>query len=101
MSKTSALVSASLSLLLLLSVTGCSSVTDSAASKCEELLKDELVSPTSAKFSGESVHYLDNETFAIYGDVDSDNKLGASLRASFICEGKKSDDMRIVYLSQP
>lgn len=60
-----------------------------ATRACEAWVRDQLKSPSSAKFSGE--HFYDANASlsgqpAVYGKVDADNDFGASIRSSFKCD---------------
>lgn len=50
-------------------------------STCESLVSDSLVSPSTASFSGAKLNGA-----VISGSVDSQNKLGATVRSDFVCE---------------
>lgn len=57
-------------------------------SACRTAVKDQLKSPTSAKFTDEVVAQItDAPAFRVTGNVDAENSFGASIRNSFICEG--------------
>jgi hypothetical protein len=74
---------------LVLSLTGCGR--SSLFASCEELVKNELKSPASAQFSGETQSNLDSSTVNIDGTVDSQNGFGAMIRSTFECQASGSD----------
>ena len=65
---------------------------------CEEVVRDRLVSPASAKFSGVEVSGS-GDTFTITGNVDSDNAFGASIRNTFRCTAELNGDTWSVRVS--
>jgi hypothetical protein len=80
-------------------LTACSAPETENANACISKLKNELLSPSSAKFSRLKLTYLDKKHFAIQGNVDAKNTFGTSLRSVFVCEGTNQKDVRVVYLS--
>ncbi len=53
--------------------------------KCEELVKDRLKSPGSARFSGENTTGDADHGWTTIGGVDSQNSFGALMRMDFRC----------------
>lgn len=54
---------------------------------CERAIKNQLKSPSSAKFEGTSASRVGTtNNFAVAGNVDADNSFGASIRNTFICD---------------
>lgn len=51
---------------------------------CEDYVKDHLMSPSSADFSGQSESNVGDEWTAS-GSVDSENSFGASIRNNYTC----------------
>jgi len=74
---------------LVLTLTGCGR--SSLFASCEELVKNQLKSPASAQFSGETQTNVDSSTVNIDGTVDSQNGFGAMLRSTFECQANGSD----------
>lgn len=58
---------------------------------CEEGVKDRLVSPASADFSGVTVT-ASGAAWTVTGAVDSDNAFGASIRNTFTCRATLDGD---------
>jgi len=52
---------------------------------CEQLVKDQLKSPSTAKFTGVYTQ-TSGSTFVTTGSVDAQNSFGATIRADFRCE---------------
>lgn len=61
---------------------------DAAIAACRDYVSDNLKSPSSAKFSRESVerNLDDASTWTASGAVDSENALGVSIRTVFVCK---------------
>ena len=55
---------------------------------CENFVKDELVAPRTAKFLVPERAQIDSETdtWLIVGEFDSQNRMGAMIRATYICQ---------------
>lgn len=83
--------------LVILMFVGCSAMMNSAGSKdddggsavmariaCEDMVKDKLKSPGSAKFSGQSETGSGN-SWTASGSVDSQNGFGALMRSGYSC----------------
>lgn len=58
---------------------------------CQELVKDRLKSPASAKFSGLS-HTGTGDEYTVTGSVDSQNSFGALMRSDFVCTVRANGD---------
>ena len=58
---------------------------------CEDFTKKQLKAPSTAKFSGEAVSHS-GDSYAVTGDVDSQNSFGAMLRNRYICTVTASGD---------
>ena len=56
---------------------------------CRDWVRDRLKSPSSAKFSGESVR-RSGTSYTVTGAVDSQNSFGAMIRNDFTCETTNS-----------
>jgi hypothetical protein len=56
-----------------------------AQTSCENMVRDQLKSPSSASFSNESE--VGDSPVTVTGVVDSQNSFGATLRSSFHCTG--------------
>ena len=52
---------------------------------CHDWVKDRLKSPSSAKFSGDTIKRTGN-TYVVTGAVDSQNSFGAMIRNRYQCE---------------
>lgn len=55
-----------------------------AKDACQQWVKDQLKSPSSADFS--NVHVSGSGPWTVEGDVDSENSFGAKLRAHWTCD---------------
>jgi RNA polymerase subunit RPABC4/transcription elongation factor Spt4 len=55
---------------------------------CEEAVKDQLKSPSTADFSEQTRTKLSSDTFEVVGFVDSQNGFGATVRAAWSCTAK-------------
>jgi hypothetical protein len=67
----------------------------SASVACEEFVKRQLKSPSSADFPSydeTKVKVVDRNTFEIVSYVDSENSFGAKLRSSYYCMAKYNPD---------
>lgn len=53
---------------------------------CEQKVKAQLASPSSARFSGVSATEGTAGRWTVTGNVDAENSFGASLRSSFTCD---------------
>lgn len=62
-----------------------------AKQACHEWVKDQLKSPSTADFSGETVTG-DSSGWTITGDVDSENGFGAMLRSTWTCTVRLTGD---------
>ncbi len=89
MNRRRAIGSTILAVSLALNLTGCGR--PSLFASCEELVKNELKSPASAQFSGETQSNLDSNIVNIDGNVDSQNGFGAMIRSTFECQANGSD----------
>lgn len=56
---------------------------------CEQVVKDKLLSPGSARFSDEHTDQIGDE-YTVSGSVDSQNAFGALLRRDFTCRAQPS-----------
>lgn len=56
---------------------------------CEDVVKKNLKSPSTASFSNETATGTDGQ-YTVTGDVDSQNSFGATVRAHFTCESDGS-----------
>ncbi len=65
----------------------------SAQIGCEDAVKEQLKSPSSAKFSDENSVGVEGSTvsYRVTGSVDAENSFGASLRYRFVCQGTADD----------
>jgi hypothetical protein len=70
----------------------------SAIAECQELVKDRLRAPGSAKFEKIQVNEKDDSYFEIVGVVDSENGFGALLRANFKCSGYDKSGVKLLNL---
>lgn len=61
-----------------------------AKDACHQWIKDQLKSPASADFSGETVS--GDDPWTITGSVDAENSFGANLRKSWTCTVSTSGD---------
>lgn len=52
---------------------------------CRNFVKDQLKSPGSADFSGESPEEAGPQTWSVTGSVDSENSFGAMIRNDYVC----------------
>lgn len=60
---------------------------------CEDFVKRQLKSPTSADFGDVDVSQVKGPVWEVAGEVDSDNSFGASIRNDYTCRVKfKGDD---------
>jgi len=70
-----------------------------AITECQELIKDRLRAPGSAKFEKIKVNEKDDSYFEIVGVVDAENGFGALLRGNFKCSGYDKGEVKLIYLS--
>lgn len=56
---------------------------------CEDVVKENLKSPSTASFSNETASGTDGQ-YTVTGDVDSQNGFGATVRSHFTCESDGS-----------
>lgn len=71
----------------------------SATAQCENAVRDKLLTPSKATFSGESHVGEIAGNFSIFGVVDTDNIYGATLRRHWQCAGKAAGDRLTVEAS--
>lgn len=75
------------------------SADDEAREACREFVRGRLVSPATAQFSGERV--IGSDPTVVAGSVDSQNRYGALLRATFSCRiqyDDGADEWRLISL---
>lgn len=66
---------------------------------CRDFVKQQLISPGSAKFSGEQVQHVGGE-YTVTGSVDAQNAFGALLRRDYTCVLRdEGDSWRLVSLT--
>lgn len=70
------------------------SVESQAGEHCQELVTDSLTSPASAEFSDVQTT-LAGTLYTTTGKVDSQNKFGAMIRATFRCESRQQTEDQI------
>lgn len=70
------------------------SIESQAAEHCQELVTDSLTSPASAEFSDVETT-LAGTLYTTTGNVDSQNRFGAMIRANFRCETREQKDDQI------
>lgn len=63
---------------------------DQAREACREYVRDRLVAPATAQFSDERV--IGSNPTMVAGKVDSQNKFGALLRATYTCRVQYDGD---------
>lgn len=86
-------------LILCLSLTSCSNFgKGKAIEECQDLVKDELRAPGSAKFLEVNFNDLDGKSYEIVGEFDAQNGFGALLRGSFKCMGFEDEELRLIYV---
>lgn len=61
-----------------------------AESACEDFVRDQLKSPSTAEFTGTSS--TGSGPWTVTGEVDSENSFGAMIRASWSCEIRLDGD---------
>ena len=84
---------------LCITLTSCGFLGNSKSIKdCENLVKDRLNSPSSAKFLEVKFNNLDGKSFEIVGEFDAQNGFGAMLRGSFKCMGFQDEELRLIYV---
>lgn len=59
---------------------------------CEQRVKEQLKSPSSADFDGTTARAVTETEYAVSGTVDSENGFGAMLRSEFTCTVQFRDD---------
>ena len=62
---------------------GTSGDEDTAIRACEGSVEKQLKAPATAKFSNVNARRVDDTTYSVSGDVDSENSFGALLRSSW------------------
>jgi hypothetical protein len=66
---------------------------------CQELVKDRLSAPGTAKFVDVVFKDIDGKSFEVLGEFDAQNGFGAFLRGSFKCMGFEGGNLRLIYVN--
>jgi hypothetical protein len=87
-------------LLLVLLLASCGQLRNQDSIKaCQELVKDRLSAPSTAKFVDVAFKDIDGKTFEVLGKFDAQNGFGAFLRGSFKCMGFEGGNLRLIYVN--
>jgi hypothetical protein len=63
-----------------------------AKDSCEQFIENRILTPSTAKFSGETTYTIQGQTdtFRLTGDVDAQNGFGATIRNYFSCDVQRA-----------